>query len=1034
MKFGKRIQSQQFPEWSSRYLDYKGLKKCISLLLEGQSSSNEARKATFFFKLERELEKINTFYLQKENDLKVRLKTLIDKKKLIQLDSKRLKHFSHQLTSLEEAFAQFERDLNKLQKYVELNNEGFQKILKKWDKRSKSNTKELYLSRQIDIQPCFNHQMLAELADTASTSRIELTELITANKSYDDGNVAQQQSTLLPTTNSNTSLPADDIEYGLLRALSTNRASLVQNELDRFYSFMNEHGHSDYITRAFFHACSCGASVEIIELLVNTNKVQFDYMDDINERTFLHLASMNDRIDILKIVYSYLHSSGCDANIRDIYGRTALHYATIKGFDDCVSFLLEQHADIEARDLDGFSPLLCAISNGRTTSVEILLNAGVNIEPQNETDHIPFSVACFYGYTDIALKLYHRGAKNLPNLELLYPLHLVAQKGHVELCRILSKNHEYLDKPDIYYNWTPLFWAANYGHIECVKILISEGCQLNLKDENGKTALHYAAWEGHTKCAQLMIDAGCQVIVEDPVPKENIYQSIVNSINNQLITQPLSLLNEDYVTEESENRNFELENIPSLELPPPIIPFRIYGHNYLDRKYQVHIILRQPPIKLYDNTPISSIKLVMSLKPDNGVIPYSLILPMAHQREVLQFQLDALDNFLLEFDVLPTFGTHVLGRGVVPVSDFIMSEGHRTVPLLDNHLKTVGEVVFDYFLVKPFLGSKLEVGGRIDTYWKSKMTGATLLTGVTEAILPATVVSSFVTASSLSGDYSRIVVQLTKDRVPVAFTNWMIPLDELDIAVSDLTFHQLYQLAENYQNNGKSLVDFTGNTNLINLFATTKPILTLSEVLKMLPSVMGILLELKYPNIDELNIHSFSNIIDKNDYVDTILQHIHDHIRSLSLDEPSTRIIFTSFNPTICTLINWKQPNFAVFFSTCCRINKQEPEDNKLLENNPKVNMFSRQYSESIRTSLKEAVKFAKRNNLLGILSSATTVVQVPSLISNIKESGLVLVTFGDLNDKNDSECISMQRKQGVDAIMIHDLVHFNTEMASAGF
>jgi CDK inhibitor PHO81 len=36
--------------------------------------------------------------------------------------------------------------------------------LKKFDKRFKSTTKELYLTRQIDVQPCFNNDFLASLA------------------------------------------------------------------------------------------------------------------------------------------------------------------------------------------------------------------------------------------------------------------------------------------------------------------------------------------------------------------------------------------------------------------------------------------------------------------------------------------------------------------------------------------------------------------------------------------------------------------------------------------------------------------------------------------------------------------------------------------------------------------------------------------------------------------------------------------------------------------------------------------------------
>jgi CDK inhibitor PHO81 len=81
-------------------------------------------------------------------------------------------------SAVEEGFRLLERDLGKLQVYahvfisfrsslssqllqqfVEINAIGFRKILKKWDKRSTSSTKELYLTRQVDVQPVFNRQV-----------------------------------------------------------------------------------------------------------------------------------------------------------------------------------------------------------------------------------------------------------------------------------------------------------------------------------------------------------------------------------------------------------------------------------------------------------------------------------------------------------------------------------------------------------------------------------------------------------------------------------------------------------------------------------------------------------------------------------------------------------------------------------------------------------------------------------------------------------------------------------------------------------
>ncbi|WFC98329.1 phosphate system positive regulatory protein pho81 [Malassezia yamatoensis] len=138
------------------------------LATDSPASELQVHKAAFFFKLERELEKINAFYLQKESDLRARLTTLISKKRhLIASASGQprvsseangarsrmvITKDSPQLVALLEGFQYFEKDLAKLQQFIEINATGFRKILKKWDKRSKSQTKELYLARQVDAQ------------------------------------------------------------------------------------------------------------------------------------------------------------------------------------------------------------------------------------------------------------------------------------------------------------------------------------------------------------------------------------------------------------------------------------------------------------------------------------------------------------------------------------------------------------------------------------------------------------------------------------------------------------------------------------------------------------------------------------------------------------------------------------------------------------------------------------------------------------------------------------------------------------------
>lgn len=59
------------------------------------------------------------------------------------------------------------RLIEALQQFVEINAVGFRKILKKWDKRSKSTTRELYLARQVDVQPVFNRQVTHSICHLA---------------------------------------------------------------------------------------------------------------------------------------------------------------------------------------------------------------------------------------------------------------------------------------------------------------------------------------------------------------------------------------------------------------------------------------------------------------------------------------------------------------------------------------------------------------------------------------------------------------------------------------------------------------------------------------------------------------------------------------------------------------------------------------------------------------------------------------------------------------------------------------------------
>ncbi|MGA2093146.1 MAG: ankyrin repeat domain-containing protein [Sedimentisphaerales bacterium] len=57
---------------------------------------------------------------------------------------------------------------------------------------------------------------------------------------------------------------------------------------------------------------------------------------------------------------------------------------------------------------------------------------------------------------------------------------------------------------------TALLWAARAGHTEVVNLLLEKGAEVNVKDNNGKTALGMAKLRSYADIVQLLEKAGAK--------------------------------------------------------------------------------------------------------------------------------------------------------------------------------------------------------------------------------------------------------------------------------------------------------------------------------------------------------------------------------------------------------------------------------------------------------------------------------------------------------------------------------------------
>ena len=91
---------------------------------------------------------------------------------------------------------------------------------------------------------------------------------------------------------------------------------------------------------------------------------------------------------------------GASVNAIDANGNTPLHWASRRGDNEMVSFLLRNGADSAIVDADGSTALHLACACGHGTTVELLIEAGADLATVNETGATPRGLAAVGHHED----------------------------------------------------------------------------------------------------------------------------------------------------------------------------------------------------------------------------------------------------------------------------------------------------------------------------------------------------------------------------------------------------------------------------------------------------------------------------------------------------------------------------------------------------------------------------------------------------------------------------------------------------------
>ncbi|XP_074540943.1 glycerophosphocholine phosphodiesterase GPCPD1-like [Halichoeres trimaculatus] len=381
------------------------------------------------------------------------------------------------------------------------------------------------------------------------------------------------------------------------------------------------------------------------------------------------------------------------------------------------------------------------------------------------------------------------------------------------------------------------------------------------------------------------------------------------------------------------------------------------------------------------------------------------------------------DNLELTFEFFEEdLGEHVVqgdaqpghvGTACLLSSSFLESgkdTGVSTLPIMGrNSRQTIGKVRVDYLVIRPIQGLQCDMSSSFTKYWKKRSTlnvghrGAGSTHAAKHHRVRENTIASFKSAAKHGAAYVEFDVHLSKDSVPIVYhdltccistrkKNDKTSLELIEVPVKDLTFDQLQLLKLAHataikDDTDKDLVDDEDEVD------EHQPFPSLSQIFQAVPEHVGFNIELKW--ISQMKDGSWdgnlSSYFNMNTYLDIIL--------SCVLQKGGKRrIVFSCFDPDICTMVRQKQNKYPILFLTQ-GVSVKYPE---LMD---------------IRCQTTQiAISFAQSENILGISAHTEELLKSLSLIRDAQSKGLVVFSWGD--DNNDHENRRKLREQGIDGLI----------------
>ena len=255
---------------------------------------------------------------------------------------------------------------------------------------------------------------------------------------------------------------------------------------------------------------------EVVNILLKYN-ARVDVFDN-EGRSPLHLAAEYGSMEVCQL----LLEKNAFVNSKTKQGLTALHYASSKGNVDLIDYLVSKHgASIESLTIKKQTPMHLAALNGKLEVCQKLMDLEAMVDFNDDLDQKPIHLAAQNDHTDV-VKLF---LDNRPSLVSATTkdgntlAHIAGKKGSVDVLKAMFDIDKTLvtSAKNRFNDNSPLHLATEGGHLDAVRLMLSNGVSPGDENKDGFTPVQLAAKCGHSDVFDVFAKSG--VTMKNPSSK-----------------------------------------------------------------------------------------------------------------------------------------------------------------------------------------------------------------------------------------------------------------------------------------------------------------------------------------------------------------------------------------------------------------------------------------------------------------------------------------------------------------------------------